>query len=163
MTASKEPVVAPLSGTIVDLADIPDAVFSQKIMGDGIAIRPSDGHVYAPFDGQVVSLFDTRHAVGLRSDTGLEVLIHIGIDTVSLNGKYYTAHVRQGDTVRQGDLLITCDLDQIKADGFDTITPVIMTNGVIGQLQPRLQTQVQHGEPLATVTLSTVESNVGKA
>ncbi len=125
---SKKEIFAPITGQAVCLSDVPDAVFSQKVMGDGIAIKPTEGKVYAPFDGEVVSLFETKHAIGLMSDTGIELLIHVGIDTVSLEGKFYDAHVKNGDKIKKGDLLLTFDKEQIENAGFETITPILITN-----------------------------------
>lgn len=91
-------------------------------MGDGLAIQPAEGKVYAPFDGEVASIFDTKHAIGLNADNGMEVLIHIGIDTVNLQGQYYEAHVKAGDRVHKGDLLISFDKDAIEQAGYETVT-----------------------------------------
>lgn len=120
--------VAPLAGHAIPLEEVSDAVFSQKVMGDGLAIQPTGGKVYAPFDGEVASIFDTKHAIGLNADNGMEVLIHIGIDTVNLQGQYYEAHVKAGDRVHKGDLLISFDKDAIEQAGYETVTPVILTN-----------------------------------
>ena len=120
--------VAPLAGHAIPLEEVSDAVFSQKVMGDGLAIQPTEGKVYAPFDGEVASIFDTKHAIGLNADNGMEVLIHIGIDTVNLQGQYYEAHVKAGDRVHKGDLLISFDKDAIEQAGYETVTPVILTN-----------------------------------
>ncbi|MCY7609953.1 PTS glucose transporter subunit IIA [Bacillus safensis] len=105
-----------------------DKVFSEEVMGKGTAIQPSEGKVFAPFDGQVEMIFHTNHAIGLKSNLGVEVLIHIGIDTVNLNGQYFTSHVQKGDTVKQGQLLIEFDQQNIQKAGYDTTTPVIITN-----------------------------------
>ncbi len=121
-------VLAPLSGASLALDNVPDATFASGLMGAGAAIIPSEGRVVAPFHGEVASLFATRHAIGLLSDTGIEILIHVGIDTVKLNGEYFTAHIKEGDKIAPGDLLITFDRDAILAKGFDLCTPVIMSN-----------------------------------
>ena len=121
-------VVSPLNGTIVPLSEVHDAVFSQKVLGDGIAVLPLDGTVYAPADGTVTTLFETKHAIGLESAQGAEILIHIGIDTVNLEGKYFTTHVKTGDSVKKGDLLVTFDKAAIEQEGYETITPVLITN-----------------------------------
>ena len=105
-----------------------DDVFSSNAMGEGIAIIPSIGAIYAPDDCTVVSLFPTLHAVGLKLINGAEVLIHIGINTVELNGKHFTKHVQQGDTVKKGSKLISFDIEKIKEEGYDIITPVIVSN-----------------------------------
>lgn len=97
-------------------------------MGKGFAVIPSEGKVYAPFDGTVEALFNTKHAVGLKSKNGLEVLIHIGLDTVDLEGKYYNNLVKQGDEIHAGQLLLEFDIDKIKAEGYDIITSVVITN-----------------------------------
>lgn len=114
--------VAPLAGHAIPLEKVSDAAFSQKVMGDGLAIQPAEGKVYAPFDGEVASIFDTKHAIGLNADNGMEVLIHIGIDTVNLQGQYYEAHVKAGDRVHKGDLLISFDKDAIEQAGYETVT-----------------------------------------
>ena len=98
------------------------------MLGDGFAILPEKGEVCAPVDGTVSSIFDTRHAVCLVSDGGLEILIHIGIDTVNLQGQYFTAHVKDGDTVKAGQPLVTFELDKVKAAGYDTVIPVVFTD-----------------------------------
>lgn len=121
-------VLTPLKGYIKELSNVEDPVFSQGIMGKGIAIQPTEGKVYAPFDGKVDALFNTKHAIGVKSDNGVEVLIHIGIDTVNLEGKYFTAHVKQGDIIKANDLLIEFDIESIKKEGYEVITPVIVTN-----------------------------------
>ena len=121
-------VNSPMNGIVKDLSEVDDPMFSEKVLGNGAAIESNDGKVYAPFDGIVMSLFPTRHAIGLLSTDGVEMLIHIGLDTVKLDGKYFTAHVKQDQKVKQGDLLIEFDQEEIKAAGYDTIVPVIITN-----------------------------------
>jgi PTS system beta-glucosides-specific IIC component len=121
-------VNSPMNGIVKDLSEVDDPMFSEKVLGNGVAIESKDGKVYAPFDGIVMSLFPTRHAIGLLSTDGVEMLIHIGLDTVKLDGKYFTAHVKQDQKVKQGDLLIEFDQEEIKAAGYDTIVPVIITN-----------------------------------
>lgn len=125
----KEIIYAPVSGNVKPLESVPDPTFAEKMMGDGLAIEPSDGKVVAPIDGVVVNVFPTKHAVGIESKSGIEVLIHIGLETVALDGKGFEAHVEQGDHVVVGDPLITFDLDFIKENAKSTITPIIMTNG----------------------------------
>lgn len=120
--------MAPVAGHAVALDQVNDAVFSQKILGDGLAIQPTAGEVRAPLDGEVTSLPDSKHAVGLHGDNGMEILIHVGIDTVNLQGQYYEAHVKVGDKVRAGDLLLTFDRPAIEAAGYETVTPVLLTN-----------------------------------
>ncbi|TCP21506.1 PTS system beta-glucoside-specific IIA component (Glc family) /PTS system beta-glucoside-specific IIB component (Glc family) /PTS system beta-glucoside-specific IIC component (Glc family) [Scopulibacillus darangshiensis] len=118
----------PLSGDIIQLKDIDDPVFSTGAMGKGVGIEPTEGVVTAPFDGEVVTLFPTKHAIGLVSDDGVELLIHIGLDTVQLDGKHYAAHVEQDTVIKKGDKLITFDIQGIKDEGYKVTTPVIITN-----------------------------------
>lgn len=115
-------------GETVSLGDVPDQVFSEKMMGEGFAIIPSEGKVVAPADGEIVSIFPTKHAIGFMSAGGTEILIHVGIDTVKLNGEGFEAHVTSGQAVKQGELLLTFDLDYIKQHAASAITPVIFTN-----------------------------------
>lgn len=122
------PVLAPVKGEIISLEQVEDAVFSSGAMGKGLAIVPDEGVVYAPFDGEVVTVYPSKHAIGLRSDTGVEILVHIGLDTVQLNGQYFEALVESGQSIRVGDPLIRFDIEQIKQAGYDIITPVIVTN-----------------------------------
>lgn len=125
----EEDVIAPLTGTVCQLEEVPDPVFAEKMMGEGIAIDPSDGMVVAPFDGEVIQVFPTKHAIGLKGETGLELLIHIGLETVSLDGEGFETFVRQGDRVKRGDKLISFNMDIIEEKASSTITPIIMTKG----------------------------------
>lgn len=122
-----EDIFCPLKGEIKPLAEVNDPTFSGEILGKGVAIVPSEGKLYAPFDGEVSMVFETRHAIGLVKDD-VEMLIHIGLETVSLEGKYFEAKVQAGDKIKKGDLLIEFDLEAIAKEGFDTITPVIVSN-----------------------------------
>ena len=124
-----EEFTAVVTGKALDLSEVPDQVFSQKMMGEGIAFDPADGKIYAPYSGQVTVAFPTGHAYGIRTASGKEVLIHIGMDTVELNGKGFNGKVKQGDYVKQGQLLTEVDLDYIKSQGKSVITPVIFTDG----------------------------------
>lgn len=127
--ANKETVVnSPLEGKVIPLQEVSDPTFAEGLLGKGIAVEPTNGEVIAPFNGSIESLFQTKHAIGLRSEQGLELLIHIGLDTVNLEGKHFEAHVEQGQAVKQGELLITFDIDKIKDAGYPTVTPVIVTN-----------------------------------
>lgn len=126
--AGENEILSPLAGTAIALSDVPDPTFAQGVLGQGAAVEPSDGKVYAPADAEVSTLFDTKHAIGLTLKNGAELLIHIGINTVDLNGEGFTAHVSDGDSVKQGDLLISFDKDFITKKGFKTVTPVIVTN-----------------------------------
>ena len=129
-----ETFVVPMSGTVMPVSEVDDQVFASKAMGDGIAIDPAEGKVYAPFSGEITVAFPTGHAYGLKAANGKEVLIHIGMDTVELDGKGFTPHVKQGDIVNQGDLLTDVDLDYIRSQGKPVVTPVIFTDGTAVEL-----------------------------
>ena len=121
-------VYSPLKGKAVALADVPDETFSTEVLGKGAAVEPAEGTVFAPADGEVSMLFDTNHAIGLTLDNGMEILIHIGINTVELNGEGFTAHVSDGERVTRGQKLISFDKALIESKGYKTVTPVIITN-----------------------------------
>lgn len=121
-------IVSPLTGKIKLLSEVNDPAFSSEAMGKGIAIEPTIGTALSPVNGVITVLFPTRHAIGITSDTGVEMLIHIGLNTVELQGKYFEAKVKQGDQVKQGDELVSFDLEKIKAEGYDLTTPIIITN-----------------------------------
>lgn len=121
-------ISAPLRGEVVELSKVDDPTFAEEILGKGAAIIPSEGKVAAPFDGTVISVFDTKHAIALKSEDGLELLIHIGLDTVKLNGKHYDAKVSNGDKIKKGQELILFDMNKIKEEGYDIVTPVVVTN-----------------------------------
>ncbi|RRJ66531.1 PTS beta-glucoside transporter subunit EIIBCA [Paenibacillus oralis] len=127
LNMKKEQIHSPLTGKVVPLSAVADKAFASGAMGKGLAILPSEGVVVAPMDGVVTSLFPTGHAIGLTSAAGTDILIHIGINTVSLKGKYFKPAVKEGDAVKQGDVLIEFDLEQIQAAGYQTVTPVIVT------------------------------------
>ncbi|MDE7333569.1 MAG: glucose PTS transporter subunit IIA [Lachnospiraceae bacterium] len=115
-------------GQMIAMEDVKDDTFANKVLGDGVAVLPSEGKVYAPADGVIMSVFDTKHALCFASRYGTEILIHIGVDTVNLQGKYFTAHVKDGDSVKKGQLLVTFDKDQIEKAGYDTVIPMIFTD-----------------------------------
>lgn len=123
-----ETLQSPLTGEIVALADVPDEVFASGVLGKGIAVNPSEGKVFAPADAEVTTLFPTGHAIGLKTSNGAELLIHIGMDTVKMNGDGFKTHVSQGDQVKAGQLLIEFDIAKIQKAGYPIITPVIVTN-----------------------------------
>lgn len=125
--AGSEDIFCPLNGELKPLKEVNDPTFSGEILGKGVAVIPSEGKLYAPFDGEVSMVFETKHAIGLVKED-VEMLIHIGLETVSLEGKYFNAKVKAGDRIKKGDLLIEFDLDAIAEEGFDTITPVIVSN-----------------------------------
>lgn len=121
-------IAAPVAGEAVTSSEINDPTFGEEMLGKGIAIKPSDTKVYAPFDGTVAMVFDTKHAVSLISEKGAEVLIHVGLDTVSLKGEHFTTHVENGADVKKGDLLLEFDKEAIAVAGFDTIVPIVICN-----------------------------------
>ena len=121
-------VSAPLAGKVIPLGEVADAAFSSGALGQGAAIVPAEGKLYAPMDGVVAAFFPTGHAVGIQTDDGVEILIHVGMDTVSLDGKGFDKKVNQGDHVKKGDLLLEFDLHIIEEAGLSAITPVIVTN-----------------------------------
>ncbi len=126
--AEQQAIMSPLSGKLVALSDINDDVFSQGLLGQGVAIIPDKGEVVAPVSGEIITFLESKHAVGIRTDNGLELLIHVGLDTVNLNGKHFTGYIKPGDRVSAGDRLISFDLHEIMRLGYDPITPVVIIN-----------------------------------
>ena len=121
-------VASPLVGQVIPLSEVNDPVFASEAMGKGCAVIPTEGKVYAPFDGTIVGLLDSHHAVGIESENGIEILIHVGMDTVKLNGKHFTCHIEDGQHVKCGQLLLEFDIDAIKKEGYEVVTPVVITN-----------------------------------
>ena len=121
-------IYAPMAGQAVAISEVPDPTFSSGMMGNGIAIQPTDGKVCSPVNGTVDMMFDTGHAVSLVSDNGIEILIHVGLETVGLEGKPFQVKVQNGQKVKKGDVLMIADLEAIKAAGLPTITPVLICN-----------------------------------
>lgn len=145
-------LMAPLSGKLVDLSLVPDQTFSQKVMGEGIAIEPSEGRVVSPVRGEVAQIFKTAHAVGLIDDQGVEILIHVGIDTVKLGGTGFKALVKNGDRVEVGQALIEFDLEKVRQSAPSMVTPIIITNSADYRIDlNRSQGTIRHGEPLLKV------------
>ncbi|MEC3655917.1 beta-glucoside-specific PTS transporter subunit IIABC [Bacillus siamensis] len=128
VTAGGEIIHSPIKGEVKALSEVNDSVFSGGMMGNGFAILPEEGAAVSPVEGRVTAVFKTKHAIGITSARGAEILIHIGLDTVRLDGRHFEMHVKEGDAVAPGDLLITFDIEEIKAAGFDVMTPVIITN-----------------------------------
>lgn len=126
--AEKKEILAPVSGKVIPMSQVADPTFSQEILGKGVAVIPSEGRIAAPASGEVVVMFETKHAVSIKADNGAELIVHIGLDTVNLKGEYFEAHVKQGDRVKAGDLLVTVDLEKVKDAGYDVTTPVIICN-----------------------------------
>lgn len=116
------------TGKLVRIEEVPDPVFAEKMMGEGIAIIPSEGKIYSPVDGEVVRVFPKKHAVIVRAGNGAEILIHIGLETVSMKGEGFTTHVTEGKKVKVGDLMVTVDLELVKQKAKDIITPLVITN-----------------------------------
>lgn len=121
-------IFAPVEGKLVPLSEVSDPTFAEEILGQGAAVIPSGNQFFSPVDGTLTTVFPTGHAVALTSADGVEVLLHVGLDTVKLNGKHFTIHVEEGQQVKKGDLLLEADLEQIKAEGFDIVTPVVICN-----------------------------------
>ncbi|MGG7076866.1 glucose-specific PTS transporter subunit IIBC [Clostridium sardiniense] len=136
-----EDILAPLTGNVIRIEDVPDKVFAEKMMGEGFAIEPAGNIVSAPVTGEITSLFATKHAIGITSDNGLEILIHVGMDTVSLNGEGFTAYVKQGDRVKIGDKLLSVDFDIIREKVPSILTPVVFTN-----LTENNKVEINYGE-----------------
>lgn len=128
LSDEKNVIASPIAGKVIPLEDVPDGVFSSGVMGVGFGVIPSSGKVYAPFDGQCQMVFDTKHALGLVSNDGVEMLIHVGLETVSLEGKPFKAHVNSGDPIKKGQLLLEFDIDAIQAAGCRIETPVLVSN-----------------------------------
>lgn len=121
-------VVSPFAGEIVPLEEVKDETFASKVLGDGVAVIPGEDTVCSPVDGTVEMVFDTAHAIAFRTEDGAEILMHIGLDTVELNGKYFHIQAQSGQSVKKGDVLGTVEFDEIKKAGYDVVTPIFLTN-----------------------------------
>ncbi len=124
----KNAFLATQNGKIIDLKDVPDEAFSQKMLGDGVAIMPTGNDICSPVDGTIIQVTDTLHAYGIASDDGLDVLVHVGINTVELKGEGFETLVKEGDKVKAGDVIARADLPLIKSKGYELYTPVLITN-----------------------------------
>ncbi len=143
---------APVTGRLVSIKEVNDPTFSDEILGKGVAVIPSDNRIYAPVSGTVTTLFPTGHAAALTSNEGVEVLIHVGLDTVKLNGKYFKTHASEGQKVEKGDLLLEADMEQIKAEGYDIITPVVICNSDdFTEIHAAEANDVAHGDDVMTL------------
>ena len=155
-------ILSPMTGEAVGLGEVPDPVFSQKIVGDGMAVIPSEGKLLSPVDGEIISVADTKHAYGLRTAEGLELLIHVGLETVHLNGECFQVFVKPGDKVKAGDLLAEVDLAYLKERGINPITPVLVCGGFHGQQLNAAAGPVQAGKTvlmeLSEVTEATADN-----
>lgn len=145
-------IAAPVKGEAVALSKVSDPTFGEGMMGKGIAILPGEGKVYAPADGEISLLFDTLHAVSIVTPDGVEILIHIGLETVALKGDGFEGHAKTGDQIKKGDLLISMDLDKLKAGGYDTISPVVICNtDEFQDVQSLAEGPVQPGDPVIKI------------
>lgn len=148
-TTAAKTVDSPLTGQIIPLSEVNDPVFSSEAMGKGCAVIPLEGKVFAPFDGTIVGLLDSHHAVGMESENGIEILIHVGMDTVKLGGKHFTCHIEDGQQVKKGQLLLEFDMDAIKAEGYEIVTPVIITNSdEFTEITTEVAGRVKNGDKL---------------
>lgn len=142
-------VASPLVGQVIPLSEVNDPVFASEAMGKGCAVIPTEGKVYAPFDGTIVGLLDSHHAVGIESENGIEILIHVGMDTVKLNGKHFTCHIEDGQHVKCGQLLLEFDIDAIKKEGYEVVTPIVITNSdEFTEITTEAAGQVKNGDEL---------------
>lgn len=142
-------LVSPAKGTVVSLKQVNDPTFSEEMLGKGVAVIPTEGKIYAPADGEISLLFDTLHAVSMTTTDGVELLIHVGLDTVKLKGDGFVAHVATGDRVKKGDLLLSVDLELLKASGYDTVTPMVVCNSDdYAEVKTEDLTEVEPGKKL---------------
>ena len=145
-------LTAPMKGKCVSIKEVPDPTFAEEILGKGIAVIPQDGHVYAPADGKISTVFPTGHAVGITTADGAEILIHIGLDTVKLNGEHFTALVKTGDAVEVGTPLVQVDLKAVRDAGYDLVTPVLITNSAeVLDVVENSREHVEAGDEILTV------------
>ncbi len=151
--SKKERVVSPADGDIVDLVDVPDEVFSQKMAGDGVAIIPRSNTFVAPISGVVSKIFSTNHAFSITSDMGVEVLVHIGLDTVALNGEGFERLVKEGDRVSVGKPIINADLEFIESKGKEIITPIVLNHEKELKLTVDNVKTIREGESLIEIVL----------
>jgi glucose-specific phosphotransferase system IIA component len=132
-------IYAPMAGEVIELGEVKDPVFSKRVLGDGVAIIPKDGRVYSPVDGRVTNIAETKHAYGIETEDGVELLIHVGMDTVSLDGEGFEVKAKENKMVKRGELLGEVDLNVLRNRGFDTVTPIIITNmGDVGEVDIRI-------------------------
>lgn len=145
-------IAAPIKGKVVELSAVSDPTFGEGMLGKGVAILPAEGKVYAPADGEISLLFDTLHAVSMTTSEGVELLIHIGLETVGLKGEGFEAHIQTGDQVKKGDLLLSMDLEKIREAGCETISPIVVCNtDDYKDVQGIIKEQAQPGEQIIKV------------
>jgi glucose-specific phosphotransferase system IIA component len=143
-------VVSPFTGRVLSIEDVPDEVFAQRIVGDGAAVVPTEGTVVAPIAGRIEKLFEGGHAFAIQNSEGLQILVHVGLETVRLKGDGFTEHAKQGDDVSSGDHIVSVDLEAMDAHGIDMSSPVVVISGQ--QIRLVASAQVEAGEPLYDVS-----------
>ncbi len=149
---TSEEITAPVSGEIIPLEKVPDQTFASGVLGKGVAIEPSEGKIYAPADGTVTTFFPTKHAIGITTDKGAEILIHVGLNTVELDGKFFETHTQENARVKKGELLLSFDMSEIKKAGYKLVTPVLITNAdEYSGVESVSQGLIEQGQPLITV------------
>jgi len=147
-------IYSPLKGSVVPLNEVNDPVFAEEMMGNGAAVIPTDGRASSPVSGEIISVFKTKHAITIKADNGADIIIHVGLDTVNLDGKHYEAHVKDGQRVKVGDLLLTFDIERIKEAGYDVVTPVVVTNSSdYSAIKRVVKNEVNEGEALIELSL----------
>ena len=147
-------ILSPLDGRVIPLEEVPDEVFAEKVLGDGAAVIPENGNIYSPIDGEIVSIPESLHAYGIRSDAGIEMIVHFGLETVNLKGEGFSPKVKVGDRVKAGQLLCTADMDFLKSKGINTVTPVLVTDGAEEGSFSVKTGEIRHGEEIMTVEIS---------
>ena len=145
-------IAAPVAGKLVSIREVNDPTFGEEILGKGVAIIPQDNKICAPADGVISTVFPPGHAAAMKSSDGVEILIHVGLDTVKLDGKYFTIHASEGQEVKKGDLLLEADMEQIKAEGYDIITPIVICNtDEFSDFQMAESADVSQGDEILTI------------
>ena len=147
-------ILSPLDGRVIPLEEVPDEVFAEKVLGDGAAVIPENGNIYSPIDGEIVSIPESLHAYGIRSDAGIEMIVHFGLETVNLKGEGFSPKVKVGDRVKAGQLLCTADMDFLKSKGINTVTPVLVTDGAEEGSFSVKTGEIRHGEEIMTAEIS---------
>lgn len=150
-STNSETIFSPITGELKNIGECADPVFAQELVGKGVLVLPSEGKLYSPVDGTISMLAETGHAVGITSTMGAEILIHIGLDTVELQGEPFTTHLEKDAQVKQGDLVLEFDIDQIKAAGKATESPVIVTNPDDFELKVQSSGPVKYGDPIIEI------------
>lgn len=145
-------LILPISGTVIPLTDVNDYLFSKKIIGEGVAIKPNDNYVYAPVDGEIVLVYDAKHAIAIKTEDGLQVLIHVGIDSVKLEGKGFAAYVKVGDMVKAGDKILFFDREFLEKNA-SSVTPIVITNSEIIDIIDTNYKSTKVGDQVMSITL----------